>query len=140
MATRKLSVIASPVKRSQLMQLARLFKSAGQGEQSLSHPKDARAGAELENCVVYGVRDAKNAFSTLLNGASKGDAAFIEGRGGTLLLVDTEALADVLTAQTETAHPTFGAALKELPYQPTDLEAFELEGHYPEFGFIGGAL
>jgi hypothetical protein len=85
---------------------------------------------------VYGVRDAKDSLSKILNQVSEGHLAFIEaGQGGAVVVMSTEALTEAVLSLEASRPQTLKGLLEGLPFA-TELPAVTVRGRRPSRGLL----
>jgi hypothetical protein len=142
-ATKRLENVLSLERIQRLEALARALRvRAEAAELGASGFKSALSADEItfeaSEAAVYGVRAAKNGLSYLLNEASEGKVVFVEsGHGGTVTIIGTETLADVIAAIDEISGLTLATAINSLPFRPAPKAWRPPQGHSPTTGISG---
>lgn len=90
---------------------------------------------------VWGVREAKSSFSQMLNGASTGQIYVItSGRGDPVVVMSAERLAGAMAVIEQQRGLTLSDAMKQLPFDASELMPFALRGNAPASGLLRRAL
>jgi len=120
-----------------LHQIGSLFFVAGRAVSEQEAETAKSATSSLANEMVYGVRDAKNAFSRLLNEAAMGAPKFIEtGSGETVAIVAVRTLGEAAASMDRRNAMTLEDAILALPYSRSELPPLRLRGGRPGRGLL----
>jgi hypothetical protein len=89
---------------------------------------------DLGAVEVYGVRDAKDSLSKILNSVSEGHVAFIEaGQGGAVVVMSTDALTEAVLSLEPSRDETLQGVLEGLPFKE-ELPQLTVRGRRPSRG------
>jgi hypothetical protein len=122
MARKDLASVMPRASLEQLVHVVDLLRRADDskvaGQVSDHQNRSAQWADDLGQVEVYGVRDARDSLSKILNQVTEGQLAFIDsGQGGAVVVMSADALTEGVLGLENFKEPTLQSALEQLPFR-----------------------